>query len=77
MFVCLSVGLPEKKLICMKLLQEVCLGPRKNGFDFGDDPEVTIRIHDRNYVERTLEPRHHRLSITSLCRKYIFIPVTL
>ena len=39
--ICLSVRLSDylknKKLICMKLLQEVCLEPRSNRSDFGDD----------------------------------------
>ena len=41
--VCLSIGLSNylkhNERICMKLFLDVCLGPRNNGLDFGDDPD--------------------------------------
>ena len=38
--VCLSVGiLTSDERICIKVLTEVCIWPRKNPLDFGDDPD--------------------------------------
>ena len=48
----LSVSLPSDYLkciewICVKFLLEVCLGPRYNRLDFGDDPDtIRIQIYD-------------------------------
>ena len=43
LFVCLSARpsnyVKSNERICMKLLPEVCLGPRNNPLDFGNDPD--------------------------------------
>ena len=43
-FVCLSVlgityQVPSNEQFCIKLLPEVCLGPKNNRFNYGDDPD--------------------------------------
>ena len=41
MSVCPSDYLKRNKQMCMIYLLEVCLEPRNNRLDFGDDPDLT------------------------------------